>query len=123
MECPCCSGKKYAVCCQPLLTGVAAAQTPEQLMRSRYTAYTLIDADYLVRTTHPKTRKYYSKKSIKDWAESCEWLKLEVKMAEGDKVGFYAYFNESGKLAVHKELSTFKQEDGIWYFVNGVEMD
>lgn len=123
MECPCCSGKKYDVCCQPLLNGTAVAQSPEQLMRSRYTAYTLIDVDYLIQTTHPKNRKQYSRKSIKEWAESCEWLKLEVKFAQEDQVGFYAYFRESGKLMIHKEHSTFRQEDGIWYFVEGVELD
>ena len=48
-ECPCGSGKSYAVCCGLLHTG-AAAPTAEALMRSRYSAYGLGLEPYLLAT-------------------------------------------------------------------------
>lgn len=68
MTCPCCSEKPFSECCEPFISGEQLPQTPEELMRSRYTAYTLVDVEYLIKTTHPKMRKYYSAKSIKAWS-------------------------------------------------------
>ena len=45
--CPCGTGESYDDCCGPLLANVAQAATPEQLMRSRYTAFVTGDADHL----------------------------------------------------------------------------
>lgn len=120
MMCPCCSEKEFKNCCSPFLSGEQLPATPEQLMRSRYTAYVQCDVEYLLKTTHPKTRKYYSAKSIREWAQQCEWLKLEVKEAIDNSVVFYAYFSEHGQLNIHKERSTFREENGVWYFVDGV---
>ena len=38
MDCPCGSGGAYAECCEPIITGAREADTPEQLMRARYSA-------------------------------------------------------------------------------------
>ena|SRR6218665_1663610 len=120
MSCPCCSGKAYSECCESILSEEQKPTTPEALMRSRYTAYTLCDVEYLIKTTHPKMRKYYSAKSIRNWAEKSTWLKLEVVSASGINVHFKAYFqDENQQLQIHEELSTFKQENGVWYFVDG----
>lgn len=40
-SCPCGSSRSYADCCEPFVTGAAKAQTAEQLMRSRYTAFSV----------------------------------------------------------------------------------
>ena len=53
--CPCGSGTSYGACCGPLHAGREAA-TAEALMRSRYSAFVLLDADYLLRSWHPATR-------------------------------------------------------------------
>ena len=53
--CPCESGQDYAACCAPLHGGAAAA-TPEALMRSRSSAFTLALEPYLLATWHPDTR-------------------------------------------------------------------
>ena len=61
IPCPCHSGKKYQECCQPYHTG----KLPENalaLMRSRYSAYALHLADYIMQTTHPHNRAYLSDK-------------------------------------------------------------
>lgn len=89
-------------------------------MRSRYSAYCTIAVEYLLDTTHPSTRKYYSKKAIREWAELCTWLKLEVHDTTPTTVRFSAHFLDENRIpAVHREHSTFKQENGNWYFVDG----
>ena len=42
--------------------------TAEELMRSRYSAYVTRNVAYILETTSPKFRKYYSPKSILEWA-------------------------------------------------------
>ena len=37
-KCPCGSGKTYAACCKKIISGEKKAETPEELMRSRYSA-------------------------------------------------------------------------------------
>src|SRR5688572_32741603 len=57
--CPCGGvpqGASLAVCCGPILGGDEPAPTAEALMRSRYTAYALGDADHLFRSWHARTR-------------------------------------------------------------------
>jgi len=89
-------------------------------MRSRYSAYATLAVDYLLDTTHVSTRKYYSKKAIRDWALENKWLKLEILASTLTTVDFSAHFvDRSGNIGVHKEHSTFRQEDGTWYFVDG----
>ena len=39
--CPCQSGKIYGECCGPVLEGKVKAETAEQLMRARYSAYVI----------------------------------------------------------------------------------
>ena len=53
-RCPCGTGRLLEECCGPLLDGVPA-DTAEQLMRSRYTAFALGDLAHLTRSWHPAT--------------------------------------------------------------------
>lgn len=86
--CPCGSGNRSAVCCERFFSGGVFPTTPEELMRSRYTAYVRKEIDYLVATTLPAYRRYYPKKSLAEWADSCTWLKLTVLAAFDDQVKF-----------------------------------
>ena len=54
--CPCGAPTLYAACCGPLHRGRALAETAEQLMRSRYSAYAVGELGYVFRTWHPRTR-------------------------------------------------------------------
>ena len=77
-QCPCGSGKTYAECCEPLIEGERAASTAEELMRSRYSAYTRSAAGYILETIHPDKREGHSEKSILKWANDADWLGLEI---------------------------------------------
>lgn len=118
--CYCCSGKAFADCCEPLVTLKANAMTAEELMRSRYTAYVLTNATYIINTTHPKTRHFHSKKAILQWAKENIWQRLEVILSEENRVVFKAYFKDrEGNVCVHYEDSVFEKLGDKWYYVSG----
>jgi SEC-C motif-containing protein len=122
--CPCGSGQTFAQCCDPLIAGKSHAANAEQLMRSRYTAYARNAVDYILRTTHPDFRKYYSKRSIRQWSEANHWNRLEIHAITPHTVTFSAYFTpKNGLPEVHREHSSFVQENGRWYFTEGMSPD
>ncbi|WP_199118037.1 YchJ family protein [Pedobacter sp. ASV28] len=117
--CACCSGLNYQECCAPYHRNIINPETPEQLMRSRYSAYVLFLIDYLIQTTHPAKRHLHAKKDIAHWAKRSVWLKLEVCTAYNEMVEFKAYYQNGLKTIIHHELSTFKKQHGIWYYFSG----
>lgn len=93
---------------------------PEELMRSRYTAYVLANVDYLLETTLPSKRELYSRREIERWAKNSHWQKLEIIETEENIVMFKAYYRDK-KLHpfVHYERSVFGQQEGKWYYADG----
>ena len=125
-KCPCDSGKEYKDCCEPLLTGASLAQTAEALMRSRYTAFSKGEVDYILQSLHPDKREQHEEKTIRNWALKSEWIGLEIieidKGASGDdegKVEFIAKYRQKGRRESHHEIAEFKKEDDAWYFYDG----
>jgi SEC-C motif-containing protein len=112
--CPCGSGDPYPSCCGALHTGARHAQTPEQLMRSRYSAFAVGDADYLLRTWHPRTRP-----AALDLDDGTEWTGLEVHEAAGDEVLFTARYRTPHGTGAMTERSRFAQRGGRWVYVDG----
>lgn len=113
--CPCGSGKDYRDCCADLIEDNAFAQTPEQLMRSRFSAYVLQQTDYLYQTWHPETRP-----ALSELADvSVQWQQLKVIAAGEDTVEFLAIGNTEGQPIILHELSRFSHADGQWFYVDG----
>ena len=124
--CYCGSSVTYADCCEPVISGGQPAVTAEQLMRARYSAYVGAQMDFIFETTHPDHRQGYDHDGTKEWAESSEWLGLEIvgtKLGgQEDNVGeveFIARFREKGVLREHHENAQFKKDEGRWYFTEG----
>lgn len=125
--CPCGSNLNYAACCEPFITGKALPETAEKLMRSRYTAYTLVDIDYLKKTLAPESRGDFDAAQTKKWAAQAEWKGLEILSTEkgtaADKKGvveFTATYASEGTTLEHHEVSKFRKDDsGQWFFVDG----
>ena len=131
--CPCRAGAtlpdterlSYATCCQPWHnaghSGLGA--TPGATMRSRYTAYVLDDEDYLLATWHLSTRPEAVSQS------GVEWHGLDVIRSDGaalDSTGsveFRARFERSGAPLELRELSSFVQENGRWFYLDGTDPD
>lgn len=118
--CPCGSGKIYAHCCEPYLSGAKLAPDAQALMRSRYTAYTLEDEAYLQKTWHPTTRP---EKIIRQ-QESCKWIGLNVISHHQEEqtatVEFIARYKLNGRAEKIHEISRFVFEDGQWFYTEPV---
>lgn len=123
--CPCGSARPYAECCGPVITGERPALTPEELMRSRYTAYVKVACTHLFESTHPDHRENYDHKGTEEWARNARWLGLEIISAEGgedDRTGtveFIARYTERGIERRHHERGHFLKDGGRWYFTEG----
>lgn len=119
-QCYCGSGKLFTECCAPYISGVQKAPTAEALMRSRYSAYSIAEAEYLMATTHSSTRKQHHKEDILSFATQNHWVKLEIINSSESIIEFKAYYLDSHlKPQVHHEKSTFKKEGGSWFYVDG----
>jgi len=123
--CPCGSERLLKDCCLPFIHGQATAPTAEALMRSRYTAHTLLAIEYLWATWSPEQRMRSSKGDIQEWANSCEWLGLQILATERGKaednegiVEFMAFFRQQGQMHQHHEISVFKRVLGCWLYVD-----
>lgn len=116
VDCYCGSTKSFDACCQPCLLGEAFPETAEQLMRSRYTAYELWDAAYLLKTWNSKTRP--SLKKVED--DKIKWHRLKIRQtidgtadSEKGEVAFEAIYKINGQAHKHIEHSLFEKEDGV----------
>lgn len=126
-ECHC--GKKTAFenCCEPIINDPALARSAEALMRARYSAYATANIDFLHDSLHPGSRDDFDYDATKVWAESSNWLGLQILATkageEADNAGsvdFIAEFdNEEGQRQRHCERSQFRKQDGQWYFCDG----
>ncbi len=119
MPCYCDSQKEFALCCEPFLNGSKKPSSPEELMRSRYSAFVLGESGYLLETTTPENRHDEDEKLIKEFAQSVTWLGLSVLKAEKDKVEFKAYYKDNSGVQLLHEKSNFIQEDGMWLYKDG----
>lgn len=90
-------------------------------MRSRFTAFALRDAPYLLASWHPSTRP-----ARLDLDVDTEWRRLLIvdRIAGGpfDREGiveFEAFWREGAERGSLRERSRFLREDGRWQYVDG----
>ncbi|WP_332644526.1 YchJ family protein [Aeromicrobium sp.] len=120
-RCPCLSGLTYEDCCGRLHSGAAAAQSAEQLMRSRFSAFAVGDPDYLLASWHPSTRPA----ELELDAER-RWYRLDIITTSGGTpfettgvVEFEAYYRSPDGAGSQHEVSRFIRENGSWLYVDG----
>jgi SEC-C motif-containing protein len=126
-KCPCCSGKDFNACCETIINN-ESAPSALSLMRSRFTAYTKANAEYLYNTTHTKTREDYSINDLKEWSNENSWTKLEIISAEHGSINdtkgiveFKAHYEDKQKNQhILHERSTFLKENNKWFYVDGI---
>lgn len=112
----------YTDCCGRYHQGTLALQAPsaEALMRSRYSAFVLNLADYLLATWHPRTRPA----SLDLDEPGLKWLGLSVKAFQTQDddhatVEFVARSKQGGRAQRLHEVSRFVCESGRWFYVGG----
>ena len=95
-------------------------------MRSRYTAYTRADLDYLYNSSGPAVRKDFDMASTRKWAESATWHGLEIIATHegGDNdsrgvVEFVAHYEVAENMCDHHEIAEFGRSEGVWRFLDG----
>jgi SEC-C motif-containing protein len=101
-----------------------SAPDAEALMRSRYTAYTLDNHDYLQKTwdsrSRPEATHFENRKR-------CKWLGLQVLSHQpaGQKatVEFIANYKIDGRAVQLHEISRFEFKDRQWFYVDGAFPD
>jgi SEC-C motif-containing protein len=125
LPCPCGSQNIYEKCCGLYLEKKQLPLTPEQLMRSRYTAYSLGKIDYIKNTMKGNALIEFNDLDAEKWAKSVKWINLDVirtEMTNPDTgfVEFAARFSEQNQVKIIHELSEFHKENGCWFYVSGV---
>jgi SEC-C motif domain protein len=120
--CPCGAGETYDECCGRFHRGQASAPTADALMRARFTAFAVGDADYLRETWHPRTRPAHV-----TFPEDGHWTRLDVLGRSGGgvfdsdgTVEFEAHFELGGQLGIERQNSMFVREGGRWFYVGDV---
>lgn len=122
-NCPCGQGD-YATCCEPLHLGKTQAQSAEQLMRSRYSAFVKHCIDYIVKTTAVGQQSQLDQAALAQWSTSNQWEKLEIISgnpridATHAMVEFKAYYFDGNAKQIHHEVSYFVKHQAAWYFID-----
>lgn len=124
--CPCGSGRAYAECCGPYITGAATPPTAEALMRSRYSAYVEHAVDYILDTCIRGGERDIDEKQTRAWSEKSTWLGLKIlSVTKGQpedtegSVEFEARYEQEGLKEIHHERGRFKKRDGVWFYEDG----
>lgn len=123
--CPCGSQRTYEQCCGLFIEKKQSPQTPEQLMRSRYTAYSQANIEYIKNTMAGKALTGFNESEAQKWAKRVIWIGLKVistaqESPEKGFVEFSAHFLEGDQLKTIQELSEFHFKNNIWLYVDGV---
>lgn len=104
-------------------------------MRSRYSAFVVLDEEYLLVTWHPGTRP-----AVLELDEDLRWIRLDITATEAGgpfdtegTVTFRAHYrapadddggappSSATVRGVQEEVSRFVREGGRWYYVDAVE--
>ena len=119
-DCPCTSGAAFGECCGSVLLGRSAA-TAEALMRSRFTAFSIGDTAYLLRSWHPETRPATLALDLDQ-----RWTRLDIVAADAGGaldatgvVAFVAHYDTPRGPGSLAERSRFSRVGGAWVYVDG----
>lgn len=125
--CPCGYGATFADCCEPVIKSEREPETAEELMRARYSAFAAGAIDFIVASTHSRTRGEVDIPYTTEWSRNSIWQGLQIietKDVDENKslVSFEAKFSQQGAEQIHREKSVFEREEGQWRFVTGDEI-
>jgi SEC-C motif-containing protein len=123
MLCFCKSKLDFSACCEPIISKLNAA-SPEQLMRSRFSAYVLKNYEYILASYASEFRKNLSIENLQESALNTTWLDLQVLDTTDNNtngtVEFVATYSVDGEFFEMHELSNFIRQNDKWYYTDGV---
>jgi SEC-C motif domain protein len=121
--CPCGSEEKFKMCCSPYIAGQRLAPTAEALMRSRYTAFTLGDLDYIESTITEHASQLFNRVDMERSLPGTDWLGLEVRGTTGGQenddtgtVNFVFQYRTKNRTFSQVEIASFRRIDGAWFY-------
>ena len=132
-SCPC-GGGAYAGCCGPLHAGEREASDAAQLMRARFSAFAVHDADYLWKTLHEAhddraAGEEAYRQQLEQGFANLRYTAvkvIDVRAPEAQtpdaiaQVLFHAAIQQHRRDRSIVELSDFALQDGCWRYLSGV---
>lgn len=123
--CPCGSNNNYLECCGRFIENNELPNTPEKLMRSRYTAFTLANIDYIAATMSGNAMHDFDLASAYNFATGVKWVSLKVidSGLNSDTIGFVKFqakYKVNGKMEKLNEHSLFEKIENKWYYTDKV---
>ncbi len=126
LSCPCGSNRQFAACCDRYITGAKNPPTAEGLMRSRFTAYKLGNADYILASWAPEKRQDINQTELVESLKTTQYQKLKIiskksgtRKNHSGQVEFQVTFLSNGQLQTFRENSNFTKQNNQWYYVDG----
>ena len=126
-NCPCGSNRLYKDCCKIYHKGIVP-KTSLELMKARFSAYAIGDAEFIIKTTHPQNEQFRA--STKQWKSEIlyfskitqlEELKI-LKFEEGEHNGFVEFnliFIQNNIASRLHEKSYFLKSGDEWLYSKG----
>jgi len=136
-QCFCGADQSFSSCCQPFINRetnqktnlLTFPETPEQLMRSRFSAYVTGNSQYIYDTYAKSSQASQSVKEIDEWSKACTWIALEIHSTSPDNtdskvlteqfVEFSAFYISDDTLCELRENSRFVLEAAICDGITG----
>lgn len=120
--CPCGSLQHYTACCGLYLEQGNLPETPEQLMRSRYTAFTREDWDYIKNTMKGKALSTFNEHNNQS---PHLWITLKIihchqETPDTGSVEFIASYLKNSHIQAIHEKSEFRREAEKWFYIDGI---
>ncbi len=130
--CPCGSLKKYKKCCKPFHDKITFPKTALELMKSRFSAFAVLIADYIIFTTHENNSDYISdlkswNQDIMNFSKNTRFERLEIlDFIKGEVESFVTFkatlFQDNTDISFI-EKSRFLKVEEKWLYVDGQFID
>lgn len=122
--CPCGSNDSYEQCCKRFIEDNLHPESPEQLMRSRYTAYTQANIDYIKNTMKDRALIDFNEVDSLQWARRMNFVSLSmieqrITSPHQGFVEFKALILDKNNWVTLHEISEFHCEEGRWFYIDG----
>ena len=134
-SCPCGSLLKYKKCCKTFHDKIKLPKTALELMKSRFSAFSVQNADYIIFTTHKDNPDFTEdikpwKEDILNFSQNTSFEKLEIidfskeQLSDLESyVTFKATLKQYNNDISFTEKSRFLKENGKWLYVDGQFID
>lgn len=126
-NCYCGTSLPFNLCCEPFISQRQKPATPEQLMRSRYSAFNIGNVKYLVDTISEELKEHDDFIVIQKTINETKWLGLKIIESidinsQTGFVEFVAFFSDEINFGQLHEKSLFKKLEGNWLYTSGEQL-